>query len=140
MELSWLCTKLKGRKHFNEFFLFQTTGLNSAKGKGTNLCVCVWSVTFQLPKGSPGASLLSLSVAVPSRGQHCRQAPGTSNHQFILHLKKHLDRFKTVCHSGRFVWLHKHNTASFQKARFSLAGLSSSSPKLASCTQIIPKV
>lgn len=140
MELSLLYTKLEGRKTFNEFFLFQTTCPNSAKGKGTNLCACVWSVTFQLPKGSTGASLLSLSTAVPTRGQHCRQALGTSNHQLTLHLKKHLDSFKTVRHSGQFVWLHKHNTALFQKARFHSPACPPALQSYLLCTQIIPKV
>lgn len=33
------------------------------------------------------ASLLSLSLAVPSRGKAHRQALGTARHQLILHLK-----------------------------------------------------
>lgn len=117
MELSQLYAKLKSRRDLNEIFLFQTTCLGYAKGRDL---FCLWSVTFQLLKGNVWALLLSISMIIPSRGKLYKEALGTASYQLILHLKKHLDCFGTVCHLGQFVWLHKHNADSFQKARFLL--------------------
>ena len=93
------------------------------KTKGIFFFFFLWLMTFWFPRGSTRASLLSLSMAIPSRGELCRKAFGTASRQLILHLKKHLDSFGTVCHCGQFVWLHKHNATSFQKARFFVASL-----------------
>lgn len=120
MKLSLLHAKLRSRTDLNELFLFQTTCLGYAKGKGIYF---LWPVTFQLPKGNAGALLLSLSMAVPSRGELCKQALGTAHYQLIAYLKKHLDCFGMVRHLGLFAWLRKHNAAFFQKASFLLAFL-----------------
>lgn len=72
-------------------------------------------MTFQFQKGSSRASLFSLSMAVPSRRKLCKQALGTANYQFILHLTKHLWLCLEQYAMGQFVKLQKHNAASFQK-------------------------
>lgn len=86
------------------------------------------AVTFQLPKGHAGTTLVRFFVAVPSRGRVHGQALGTAGHQLILHLKS-----IRAAWGQHAIWGHLYGYANraavSQKVSFSFAHLSSGPPK-----------
>lgn len=101
-------------RDLNELFLFQTTCLDYAKGEGIYFFV---ASDISVSKGQCWGISAQPFHPVPSRWKFHKQALGTASHQLTLYPEKHLDSLGTVCHLGQFVWIHKLNSTSFQKAR-----------------------